>query len=89
MTTEAPNDLVEHLVRMTGLSREQSARVVREVTDYFSENLDHYVIRRHRELQLAGNSNPVIFSQIIDEVSRLRFPASALNERKVRRIIYG
>ncbi len=74
---------------MTNLDVGLSGRVVREVMRYYSETIDEFVIRRHRELQNSGKSNPVIFEQIVREVDSLRFPVRTLTERKVRRIIYG
>lgn len=86
---EVPGDLVEHLVRTTTMPAGAAARVVAEVVHYFSEPVDDFVRRRHRELQGAGLTNPQIFSRLAVELGGRRFAAPELSERQLRRIVYG
>jgi hypothetical protein len=82
-------DLLEHLERMTRLSRLEAERVVAEVLEYFSEPLESFVARRHAELQGEELKNPDIFSRIAAEVRQRRFAAPELSERQIRRMVYG
>ena len=85
----AGQDLVEHLVRVCALPAPTAARLVAEVVHYFSEPVEVFVRRRHRELQGAGLTNAEIFRQLTDELSTWRFAAPPLTERQLRRIVYG
>ena len=82
-------DLLEHLERMTRLSRPEAERVVAEVLEYFSEPLERFVARRHAELQGEELKNPDIFTRIAAEVRQRRFAAPELSERQIRRMVYG
>jgi hypothetical protein len=82
-------DLVGYLERSSRLSRPEAERVVREVVAFFSEPLESFVTRRHRELQGGGLRNESIFERIAAEVAERRFAAPALSERQIRRIVYG
>ena len=77
------------LEQTSRLSRSEAERVVREVVAFFSEPLESFVARRHRELQSGGLRNEVIFERIAVEVAERRFAAPALSERQIRRIVYG
>jgi hypothetical protein len=83
------DDLLDHLVRTTTLSRGEAVRVVGEVVAFFHEPLDVFVKRRHGELQAEGLLNPVIFAQLLDELRFVRLSAPQLTERQIRRLIYG
>lgn len=83
------DDLIGHLVQTTPLSAGVAARVVAEVVHHFSEPVDSFVRRRHRELQEAGRANPEIFRQISAELAGRRFAAPELSERQLRRMVYG
>ena len=83
------SDLIEHLSRLTALSEVQSRQVVAEVLDYFNEDIESYVRRRHHELQQQGLSNAKIFTSIQDELPNRLFPAEKISERRIRRMIYG
>jgi hypothetical protein len=82
-------DLLDHLVHSSRLSREEAVRVVAEVCAYFNEIPETFVCRRHRILQGEGLSNSAIFARIATELPRFRFRAPAYSERQLRRIVYG
>jgi hypothetical protein len=82
-------DLVDHLVRTSRLSREEAAKVVAEVCAFFDDIPEAFVCRRHRALQGEGLANSVIFARIAAELPRFRFRAPAYSERQLRRIVYG
>ena len=83
------DDLLDHLVRSTSLSRGEAGRVIAEVIAYFDEPVERFVRRRHGELQANGLANPAIFERIRSELRLWRVAAPELSERQVRRIIYG
>ncbi len=89
MPSKLPNELLDHLCRLSSLPRTEVTHLVTEVLAYFNESLDDFVRRRHRELQGQGLPNNKIYSLISNELEYRRFPSMALTERKVRRIIYG
>jgi len=82
-------DLLEHLTRITALPRGAAGRLVEEVLAYFSESVEAFVARRHRELQAEGLQNDTIFTRIAAELRTRRFTAPPLSERQIRRLIYG
>jgi hypothetical protein len=82
-------DLLEHLERMTRLTRSEAERVVAEVLEYFSESLEQFVARRHAELQSEELRNADIFARVAAEARQRRFAAPRLSERQIRRMVYG
>jgi hypothetical protein len=82
-------ELVEHLTRTTPLNDVAATRIVDEVVAYFSEAVEEYVQRRHRELQAARLANPEAFRRIAAELACRPVAAPQLSERQIRRIIYG
>jgi GTP cyclohydrolase II len=82
-------DLLSHLARVAGLSPQAAARLLDEVTAYFSESLEAFVVRRHAQLQSADMRNEAIFAQIARELEVRRFAAPRLTQRQIRRLIYG
>ncbi|PZF79563.1 hypothetical protein [Jiangella anatolica] len=82
-------DLVEQIVRTTGLSPGEARRVVADVAAYFSEPVEDYVRRRHHELQLRGGKNDEIFERIQAELAHRPVRAPELSARQLRRIVYG
>jgi hypothetical protein len=82
-------DLVGHLVRTTSLGTGTAGRLLDEFLAYFSESIEEFVARRHRELQGEGLRNDGIFARIAGEMRGRRFAAPALTERQIRRLIYG
>lgn len=94
MSPETPEptaieDLLDHLIRSTTLSRSEARRVVDEVLVFFAEPVERFVRRRHTELQQIGLSNTVIYEQIQADLRLRRVAAPELTVRQVRRIIYG
>ena len=83
------DDLVTFLERTSRLSRPEAERIIREVVEFFSESLEAFVARRHRELRGRGLRNEAIFQRIAAEVEERRFAAPLLTERQIRRLIYG
>jgi len=86
---DVPGELIDHLTRVSPLDARQARRCVEEVLAYFSESLEAFVARRHGELRAEGLANPVIYRALAAELARRRFPAPALSERQIRRLIYG
>ncbi len=82
-------DLLSHLARVTPLSEAAAARLMDEVLAYFSESVEEFVTRRHRELQAEDLSNDGIFARVEAELRQRRFAAPALSRRQIRRLIYG
>lgn len=89
MPAHDDTDLINHLSRSTALSETQVRHIVAEVLTYFNEDIESYIRRRHREMQLQGLANRTIFATIQQEISDRLFPAEILSERKIRRVIYG
>jgi polyhydroxyalkanoate synthesis regulator phasin len=90
MTAHSPiDDLLDHLVRTTALSRDQATRFVAEVLTYFDEPLETFVRRRHRELQAEGLANAAIYQRIRNDLKFWRIAAPETSERQIRRIVYG
>lgn len=85
-----PLDLArERLERLLGLAPAQAQRAVIETLDCLAQDVDAYISERHRELQARGVRNPAIYETIAQELGTLRFTASALSARQIRRRIYG
>ncbi len=83
------NDLIEHLSRTRALDSDEAQQLVAEVLAYFQEPAEHYIRRRHREMQLQGYSNADIFIAIKAEMQNRVFPIAEFSERQIRRTIYG
>jgi hypothetical protein len=84
-----PQDLVRYLAATTGLPQATSVRVIADVTTYFSETIEEFVQRRHAELRRAQRKNDEIWPLIAAELRQRRFPAPALSDRQLRRLVYG
>lgn len=89
MTESNHADLIEHLRRNMALSSADAERLVNEVVSYFQEPPDAYIRRRHREMQLQGQSNADIFAILKAELPARVFPPADFSERQIRRIVYG
>ena len=83
------SDLVGHLCHSTGLQPREAERLVDEVLAYFSETLEEFVCRRHRELRSSGLRNDEVFDVIRAEIPRRRVVPHERSRRQVRRMIYG
>ncbi|WP_084958120.1 hypothetical protein [Thermoactinospora rubra] len=82
-------DLIAHLTRTSPLGPGEAARVVADVLAYFSEPVEEFVRRRHRELKARGLTNDEIFPRIAAELPARRVAAPPLTLRQLRRIVYG
>ncbi len=89
MTESNHNDLIEHLCRNMAISNADAERLIDEVVNYFQELPDAYIRRRHREMQLQGQSNAEIFAALKTELPTRVFPAAERSDRQIRRIVYG
>jgi len=89
MPDPSPQDLARYLAASTGLPQATAARVVADMTAYFSETVEEFVRRRHAELQQRQHKNRQIWPVIAAELGQRRFAASGLSERQLRRIVYG
>ncbi len=85
----APDDLMAHLEAVSGIGRRELERLVHEMTAYFAESVEEFVVRRHRELQAEDLRNEAIFDRIDGELRCRRFAAPPLSARQIRRLIYG
>ena len=83
-----PQDLARYLAASTGLPQPTVVRVIVDVATYFNETVEEFVRRRHAELQRRQHKNDEIWPMIAAELGQRRFPAPALSERKLRRIVY-
>ena len=86
---ELPRELVEHLCRHAALSAGDAERLLIEVLAWYSDTVEDFVRRRHRELQLEGLDNAAIYDLIAGELPAHRFATTALSTRQIRRLIYG
>jgi hypothetical protein len=81
--------LVRHVAATTGLSGEVAARVVADVVAFYSETTEEFVRRRHRELQARDRRNAEIWAVIAEELAQRPVAPGPINERRLRRIVYG
>jgi hypothetical protein len=84
-----PQDLARYLAASTGLPQPTVVRVIADVATYYSETVEEFVSRRHAELQRRQHKNDEIWPLIMAELGQRRFPAPALSERQLRRIVYS
>jgi hypothetical protein len=82
-------ELVASVVRSTGLTPTEAARVISDVVDFYTESAPDFVRRRHAQLQLLGMKNPEIFAQVRDELATRVVAPPPLTERQLRRLVYG
>ena len=82
-------ELVNRVVRSTGLSPGEAARVIADVVDFYAEPVEDFVRRRHARLQLQGRKNAEIFARIRDELAERVIAPPVLSERQLRRLVYG
>ena len=87
--SDAPQDLIDHLVRSRGLAPAEARGVVNEIAAYFTESVEQFIVRRHQELQADGRRNTAIYAHISEELDTHLFRAGCLSERQIRRIVYG
>ena len=79
----------DHLLGIVNVPERELDKVVADLLDHWSETVEGFIMRRHRELQRAGIPHRIAYGQIAADLKSRRFRASALSERQIRRIIYG
>jgi hypothetical protein len=84
-----PQDLVRHVAASTGLPEATATRVVADITAYFKETVEEFVIRRHSELRGKRHKNDEIWPLIAAELATRRFGAPEISERQLRRMVYS
>jgi len=84
-----PQDLARYLAASTGLPQPTVVRVIADVATYFGETVEEFVRRRHAELHRQQHKNDEIWPLISAELEQRRFPAPALSQRQLRRIVYS
>jgi len=82
-------DFRAYLLEIVDVTERQLDKVIAHLQDHWSETLEEFVVRRHRDLQRRGVPNRLAYGLIADEVRSRRFQAKPLSERQVRRILYG
>ena len=82
------DDLVQNLQSATGLDEAILRKIIREIRDWHDEDLQTWVLRRHRELQRQGIPNREIFGRLREEARRILIRPRPLSERQIRRLIY-
>jgi hypothetical protein len=85
----APPELTEHLVGLTATEAAVVERLLREILEYFDEDPETFVRRRHGQLKARGWRNDRIWPQIALEMDGRPFRSRALSQRQLRRIVYG
>ncbi|MER6222274.1 hypothetical protein ACWDFR_33780 [Streptomyces sp. 900105755] len=83
------DELVDHLMRSSPLSRGEALRVIQDVLAYFDETTADFVRRRHRELQAEGLVNAEIFDRIAADLKYRAVAPPELTLRQLRRMVYG
>lgn len=81
-------ELISYLGRSTGLPATLLSKLISEMLAYFQENVEEFVTRRHQELRGRGLRNAQIWPLLEQEIEQHRF-ATHLNERQLRRLVYG
>jgi hypothetical protein len=87
MISEA--DLIRHLRTLTGLEAGVLEKILNEVKSWYAEDLDAWILRRHRELQSQKLRNLEIYKTIREEAAGMLIRPARLSERQIRRVIYG
>jgi hypothetical protein len=83
------DDLLRHLLLVTGLDQAVLEKIVGEIEAWFDEDLAAWVHRRHRELHRQGLRNREVYPRLKEEAGGIRVRPGPLSERQIRRIIYG
>ena len=82
-------EFAQHLLRIIDISEKDLDRLVAELLVHWSETVEEFVRRHHRELQGAGVPNRLVYGQIGQELKARPVRTPELSVRQVRRIIYG
>jgi len=73
MVNEA--DLIRHLRALTGLETGVLEKILNEVKSWYAEDLDAWILRRHKELQSQKLRNLEIYRTIREEAERHAHPS--------------
>jgi len=79
----------EYLLGIADVSERDLDKLALELRHHWSENVEEYVRRRHRELQRQRIPTRVIYGLIQKELADRRFSSRPRSERQIRRLIYG
>lgn len=79
----------QHLLRIVDIDEKDLDKLVQELLDHWTESVEQFVRRRHRELQGAGVPNRLVYARLTQELRYRPVRANALSVRQIRRIIYG
>ena len=79
----------EYLFGIADVSERDLEKLAAELLHHWSETVEEYVLRRHRELQRKRVPTRAIYGIIQDELAGRRFGSRPRSERQIRRLIYG
>jgi hypothetical protein len=79
----------EYLLGIADVSERDLDKLAEELRHHWSETVEEYVRRRHRELQKQRIPTRDIYGLIQGELSDRRFGGRHRSERQIRRLIYG
>lgn len=78
-----------HLLSSYPIEEDVLNHLLDDLGDYFSDDLQSFISRRHLQLQKEGIKNTEIYKQIQIELTERRYNMKPLSIRQIRRIIYG
>ena len=79
----------EYLLGIADVSERDLEKLAAELHHHWSETVEEYVLRRHRELQRRRVPTRDIYGIIRGELTGRRFSGRPRSERQIRRLIYG
>ena len=79
----------EYLFGIADVSERDLDKLVSELLHHWSETVEEFVRRRHRELQRQGVATRDIYVKVRAELAHRRYGARPRSERQIRRLIYG
>jgi len=78
-----------YLLGIVDVAERDLDKLVAELMDYWSQPMEDWIVRRHRELQREGVKCRHAYGRIRSELPARRFRSPPLSERQIRRILYG
>ena len=79
----------EYLLGIADVSERDLDKLASDLHHHWSETVEEYVRRRHRELQRQRIPTREIYGIIQGELTHRRFGVRGRSERQIRRLIYG
>ncbi len=79
----------EYLHGISNVSERDLDKLIAELRHHWSETVEEYVRRRHRELGRHRIPTREIYGLIQEELVHRRFASRPKSERQIRRLIYG